>query len=67
MMTAKEIRIEMVKNYNGAETISYKTKKEAAEWIIQNFDCKPSTARYLANEACDMAWTFNYKGGLFQQ
>ena len=64
-MTAKEIRIEMVKNYNGAETISYKTKKEAAEWIIQNFDCKPSTARYLANEACNMAWTFNIKGGYF--
>ena len=67
MMTAKEIRIAMVENYNGAETISYKTKKEATEWIMQNFECKPSTAKYLANEACNMAWTFNYKGGLFQQ
>ena len=38
MMIAKEIRIAMVENYNGAETISYKTKKEAAEWKDCTFE-----------------------------
>lgn len=37
MMTAKEIRIAMVENYNGAETISYKTKKRSCRMDYSEF------------------------------
>lgn len=42
MMTAKEIRILMVENYNVAETISYKTKKK-----LQNGLCRILNANHL--------------------